>query len=263
MARMAPDIKTSGWLWWLPRLSFALFVSAMAALLWLSNRTDSEEQRATLISDMLWLEQSLRFALSHNEELLGQMGARRIQDQDSLAAHARLLVENQTGLRAVSWLDGAGGVRLTYPRRPRRPWPPKPSGWPCRWQDRSYGKPYLTANGDWAFQVHVPVADRAGTIGAVVGQYDINRMLQEAVPWWLAERYRIVVADTEGKSLASRSKVETPTSTGSYQLALEPPGHGLSLQATPYRTPAPLAGRLLSAPVFWPSWCWAGPCAAM
>ena len=244
---MAPDIKTSGWLWWLPRLSFALFVGAMAALLWLSNRTDSEEQRATLISDMLWLEQSLRFALSHNEELLGQMGARRIQDQDSLAAHARLLVENQTGLRAVSWLDGAGGFRLTYPAATTSAVAPEAVRLAMSLARPVYGKPYLTANGDWAFQVHVPVADRAGTIGAVVGQYDINRMLQEAVPWWLAERYRIVVADTEGKSLASRSKVETPTSTGSYQLALEPPGHGLSLQATPYRTPAPLAGRLLSA----------------
>ena len=111
----ATESRASGWLWWLPRLSFALFVGGVAALLWLSSRMDGEEQRATLISDMLWLEQSLRFAMTHNEELLEQMGSRQIHDQASLEAHARILIENQTGLRAVSWLDGTDRHRLNFP----------------------------------------------------------------------------------------------------------------------------------------------------
>lgn len=246
-ARMVPESRTGGWLWWLPRLSFVLFVGAMVALLWLSSRTDRDEQHATLISDMLWLEQSLRFALTHNEELLGQMGARQIRDHAGLEAHARILIENQTGLRTVSWLDRAGDSLATYPAATALPADPEVLKLTVSLAKPVYGKPYLSANGDWSFLVYVPVADRALSVGAVVGQYEIRRMLQESVPWWLAERYRIVVADTEGKSLASRSKVETPTTTGGYQLAFDPPGHDLTLQATPYRTPAPLAGRLLSA----------------
>ncbi len=243
----APESRASGWLWWLPRLSFALFVGGVAALLWLSNRMDSEEQRATLISDMLWLEQSLRFALTHNEELLGQMGSRRILDQTALETHARILIENQTGLRAVGWLDGIGNNRLNFPVAATLVADPEIVKLALSLAKPVYGKPYPTANGDWSFQVYVPVLDQTRSAGVVVGRYEIHRMLQESVPWWLAERYRIIVADSEGKSLASRSKVETPTTTGGYQLAFEPPGHGLSLQATPYRSPAPLAGRLLSA----------------
>jgi two-component system sensor histidine kinase DctS len=246
-ARIAAESKASGWLWWLPRLSFVLFVGAVAALLWLSSRMDSEEQRATLISDMLWLEQSLRFTFTHNEELLGQMAARPIVDQASLEAHARILIENQTGLRAVAWLDHGGHTRFTYPAATTLAVDPEIVKLAVSLARPVYGKPFPTANGEWSFQVYLPVADRPQSAGVVTGRYEITRMLQESVPWWLAERYRIVVADAEGKSLASRSKVETPTTTGGYQLAFEPPGHGLSLQATPYRIPAPLAGRLLSA----------------
>ncbi len=243
----ATESRASGWLWWLPRLSFALFVGGVAALLWLSSRMDGEEQRATLISDMLWLEQSLRFALTHNEELLEQMGSRQIHDQASLEAHARILIENQTGLRAVSWLDATGKHRLNFPAAATLAAEPEIVKLALSLAKPVYGRPYPAANGDWSFQVYVPVSNQVQSAGIVVGQYEIHRMLQESVPWWLAERYRIVVADAEGTSLASRSKVETPTTTGGYQLAFEPPGHGLSLQATPYRTPAPLVGRLLSA----------------
>ena len=58
------------WLWILPRLAFILFVGGVALLLWMSDRADKEERRATLISDILWLEQNLRFHLTRNEELL-------------------------------------------------------------------------------------------------------------------------------------------------------------------------------------------------
>ena len=57
----AATAASSRWLWWLSRLAFLLFLMAVAALLWLSDRNEAEDQRATLISDMLWLEQDMRF----------------------------------------------------------------------------------------------------------------------------------------------------------------------------------------------------------
>ncbi|HTH40727.1 MAG TPA: PAS domain-containing sensor histidine kinase, partial [Rhodocyclaceae bacterium] len=52
------------WLWWVPRLAFVLFIATVGALLWLSNSSGKEEQRSTLIGDMLWLEQVFQFQLS-------------------------------------------------------------------------------------------------------------------------------------------------------------------------------------------------------
>jgi two-component system, LuxR family, sensor histidine kinase DctS len=239
--------RTTGWLWLLPRLSFVLFIATVAALLWSSHRADSEEQRATLISDMLWLEQNLRFVLIHNEELLGQIGPRQAVATTAFEPHAQALIANQTGLQQVRWLDAAGALRFKLPALPSL----APDAETIR-LSRSlgkpvYGSPYEIADGDWRFDVYVPVFRDGDTSGVVVGTYSLRRMLEESVPWWLAERYRIVVVDAGGKVLANRSKLVAPAAENSYQLEFDPPGRGLALQATPYRPPAPLAGRLLSA----------------
>jgi two-component system, LuxR family, sensor histidine kinase DctS len=241
------EIKTSGWLWLLPRLAFVLFIFAVIALLWLSDRAETEEQRATLISDMLWLEQNLHFQLARNEELLGQIGPRQAATMASFEPHARALIDNQSGLRQVIWLNKDGTQRQGLPawsapvldRDPLRL--AQSSGKPA------YSDPYTMSAGDWWFSVYVPIYQEGAIAGAVVGVYSLRRVLEESVPWWLAERYRVVIADGGGQILASRSKVEAPDIDAGYQLAFDPPGRGLTLHATPYRSPTPLVGRLLSA----------------
>ena len=237
---------TGGLLWLLPRLSFALFVAAVIGLLWLSQKADSDEQRATLISDMLWLEQSLRFQLTHNEELLAQLAPRQPQEAGLFQSRAQVVLDNQTGLRSARWLDkgatagskadSASDLRaddrlITLARSLRRP---------------VYGNVYAQDDGEWWFDVYIPSPGPEPATGFVVASYSLGQILEQNIPWWLAERYRIVVVDTDGKVLARRSKVEAPTSDG-YQLAFDPPGRGLALLATPYKIPTPLAGRLLSA----------------
>lgn len=240
-----PENHRLSWLWILPRVSFVLFVGAVVALLWLSNRADSEEQRATLISDMLWLEQDLRFHLTHNEELLGRIGPAQVTNAASFETYARTLVDNQTGLRRVRWLDAEGRLRHQLPVSPA----PLPEAETLR-LTRSlgttvYGNVYAF-DGDWWFNAYVPVFHEGKIAGIAVGAYNLRRVLDESVPWWLAERYRIVVVDAGGRELASRSKVEAPAIESGYQLAIDPPGHGLIVLATPYHSPAPLAGKLIS-----------------
>lgn len=241
------DTRTAGWLWLLPRLSFVLFIAAVSALLWLSNRTDNEEQRATLISDMLWLEQNLHFVLTHNEELLGQIGPRNAMDTRSFEIRARTLVDNQTGLRSVQWEDPSGVAQIGTSRNPEALTDRESARLAFSVGKPVYGSAYAVTGNTWHFDVHVPIFAGGKPLGIVVGSYSLQRMIEESVPWWLAERYRIVIENTDGKVLASRSKVEAPQGDGSYKLAFDPPGRGLYLDATPYRSPPPLAGRLLSA----------------
>ncbi len=245
----------SGILWWLPRLSFILFVAAMIALLWFSDKNEREERHATLISDMLWLEQSLRFHLTHNEEILGRLDSRRIDQPGVFDAHARNLVSGDTSIHQVIWLD--------QDDRPRHSLLPIPSGKALNGQGarpapeishmaRSlghavYGPPYQLQPGDWQFAVYVPVFTEGRHAGTALAFYSIRRLLESAAPWWLAERYRVDIIDEQSNPIGSRTKVGADAPGSGYQIPLDPPGHGLILRATPYESPTPLAGRLISA----------------
>lgn len=244
-------------LWWLPRLAFLMFVATVIALLWFLDRTEKEEQRATLISDMLWLEQNLNFLFGHNEELLGRFDPERIGQAEVFEAHARALIANNSGLHQVIWLDRDGRARLAMPPVSAGATQPgvervgAPSASTSRLAESlgraAYSPAYPVEQNDWQFEVHVPVYRHGQPAGTAVGIYSIRRLIEESVPWWLAERYRIGIFDHAGKQLGLRSKVDATAPEDAYQIPFEPPGHGLILRATPYQTPTPLAGRLISA----------------
>jgi two-component system sensor histidine kinase DctS len=241
------EVHGAGWLWLLPRLSFGLFIAAVVALLWLSDRADNEEQRATLISDMLWLEQNLRFVLTHNEELLGQIGPAQAGNPATFEAYARTLTANQTGLSRIAWFDATGTHRAGASRQFANEGAVESVRLALSLAKPVYGDAYQATDGRWYFDVYIPVYAKDQPTGVVVASYSLLRMLEESVPWWLTERYRIVIIDADNKIYAARSKVEAPAADGSYRLAFDPPGRGLLLEATPYRSPPALAGRLLSA----------------
>jgi len=245
------------WWWWLPRLALILFVAAVVALLWFSEKSEQEERHATLISDMLWLEQSLRFHLTHNEEVLGRFDAQRIHQPGVFDAHARNLVTGDTSIHQVIWLDQSDKARHALQPIPADLRPNGESQGQIPSSSMShmarslghavYSPPYQTQQGDWQFGVHVPVFVDGSHAGTVVALYSIRRLLENAAPWWLAERYRIEIIDQLSQTIGLRSKVGADAAGDGYQIPFDPPGHGLILRATPYQSPTPLAGRLISA----------------
>jgi two-component system sensor histidine kinase DctS len=235
------------WLWWVPRLAFVLFIATVGALLWLSNSSGNEEQRSTLIGDMLWLEQVFQFQLSRNEELLGEIGPEQAVDAKSFTNHARSILANQTGLKQILWLDVEGDTRHALPNAET---PPREAHLLQLVRTRGkpvYSFPYALEKDEWRIDVYVPLFRNDRFVGTVVGSYSMQRMLEEAVPWWLVERYRIDILDNPGRTLASRTTSENTADDRNYQIAFDPPGQGLFLQATPYRRVLPLATPLLSA----------------
>lgn len=243
------------WLWRLPRLALLLFVIALAALLWLSERAEREDQRAALINDMLWLEQNVHFHLTRNEELLAQTSPANIRSAASFEPYARALLNNETGLVQVLWLKTDGAVVYALPvpgdLKPAEDDPETAAAFASRRLAESLGKPaysppYTGLGNEWRFRVHVPVFHGGHLAGIAVGVYAIDRMLEKLVPWWLTERYRISVISDGGTVLGSRSKIAAPEDDNNYQMPFDPPGHGLVFQAIPYRAATPLIGRLLS-----------------
>ncbi|MCK9381511.1 MAG: PAS domain S-box protein [Sulfuritalea sp.] len=239
----------------MPRLAFILFVGGVALLLWTSDRADKEERHATLISDILWLEQNLRFHLTRNEELLGRIDQAHTANAAAFESYAHTLFGYESGLRQLIWLSTDGTVRLAHPAAmdpslvgdageavPSR----QSFGLARSLAKPVYSKAYPYFTNDWQFEVHVPVSREGRIVGVAVGVYRIRDLLSDSVPWWLAERYRISVIGDSGKVLGTRSKVESTVTEEGYQVAFDPPGWGLALHAVPYHAPRPLASLLLS-----------------
>ncbi len=248
-----PPATNSGQLWWwLPRVSILLFVAGIFALFWYLERSDREEKRTALISDMLWLEQNLRFVLHHNEDLLGRFDPQRIGQRETFQAHAAPVIASNSGVIQVRWLAPSGEQLDAYP--PVSDDPPASSSAASMAAQRLavsvahavYGPPYPVGNG-WQFEVYVPIFHAGELAGIVVGVYSIRRLLADGVPWWIAERYQIAIADPSGQSLGQRSNITEIETDNDYQMPFDPPGHGLILHATSYRSATPMTGRVIMA----------------
>lgn len=256
MTPRAPQLTTARWFWWLPRVSFAAFIAVVITLLWYSDRSVDQEQRATLLSDVLWLEQNIHFVISHNEDLLARLEPGLWRERGKFEVHAQALLSNKSGLQHVLWLDPHGVLTQSAPLPPEnflksRASSHLPSTATARLAESVgravYGPPYADLAGEQVFEVHVPLFRNGEYLGTAVGIYAFRALLDDSVPWWLTERYRISIADGDGKFLAQRSKLSHVVPGGDYQIPFDPPGHGLVLRADPFAMPTPLASRVLSS----------------
>lgn len=244
-------------MWWLPRTALAIFLISLTALLWISWRTDMEDQRTTLISDMLWLEQEIRFHLTRNEERIQQLAIDLANSNKALRTFtpsASSLLSNQSGLSQILWLDASGTLRAALPTSTTdavavgEATPAIPMTETLRLARAllkpTYSPTYAIVHGDAQFEVHVPQFSSGHYGGMIVATYSIRRILDELVPWWLAERYRISIVD-DGGVLGKKSLVTAVNSQMSYQIAFDPPGHGLILRAEAYELKTSFARNLL------------------
>jgi hypothetical protein len=149
-----------------------------------------EERRTTLISDILWLEQNLRFHLIRNEEFWDASTLTQTGSAASFEAFARTVFGFESGLRQLIWLDRRS-LQLAHPS----PMDPSvvgetgesvPSGRASALA-RSLGKPvyskaYPYSTNDWQFEVHVPVSREGRLVGVAVGVYRIRDLLSDSVP---------------------------------------------------------------------------------
>ncbi|NMG44967.1 PAS domain S-box protein [Aromatoleum toluvorans] len=230
-----------------PYLTVLLFLVVIAALVWFTRAYDEEEQRATLINDVLWMEQNLQFKLDRNVSQLAQIGQEILSTTDhhpsQTSAALRQLVRSENGLVRVMWLDATGHMQGALPPLGEGEMPGEsPSEQSAsrfrlaRALERPiYGQIHAAAGDRQQFEVHVPIYSENGFAGAMVGVYSLRELVTDELPWWFAERYRVSVHDSDGRVLVSKSKVAPLSDRLNYSMALDPPGGGLTLQVTAYR----------------------------
>ena len=230
----------------LPFLVIGLFFALIATLIGLTRSHDAETQRANLLNDALWIEQSLRFKLDRNAAQLTQAGLELGTQGLDAGTEGRLrqLLRADTSLTQVLWLDATGF--------PRAALPPVAEDFTLGDSDSevsaaaimrlasvlrrpAYGPTYELSSGIHQFDVFVPVFSTEGLLGTMVGIYSLPDLISRELPWWFSERYRVSVLDPQGREIAAKSRVAPLSGQLTYSVAFDPPGHGLLLNITAYR----------------------------
>ncbi|GAA5167406.1 PAS domain S-box protein [Viridibacterium curvum] len=267
LERIFPS-TTSHWHWRLPTLVALGLITGVVGFVVLTLRQDQQEQRAAMLSDVLWLEQNLRFQFERNEELLGRLGADLLSNGSNAAAisRAKQALTQDTGLGDLIWLDAR---RRELGRLPPHEVVASPalqaSMGSAIQRARAFGKPaYCEVAEDLGgtnLCVVVPSFEGTELQGYVVGLYPLQRLLGSQVAWWFSERYRLTVQDQQGREIASKSRVAVLNPQLSYEVPFDPPGNGLMLHVEAYKTGSrvvPLifgaAVMLFAAALLWSLW---------
>ena len=264
--------KRLRWLLALPKLGIVLLLAALLALLWLLHNNEIEEERAALIKDVLWLEQNLRFNFSGNEEQLQQLAndlgvsgeAHRVFQLR--AAH---LLKNHPEISQLFWLDRQrkvldalpGGTR---PDRELEAFGPAATESAfevaSRLGQRHYSEPLFLQGNRAHIEILIPIFSNRQQTGMLVALYPLDALLNNLVPWWFTEKYRVAIVDDNDIQYATKTHIEG-RGNQSYSIPFDPPGYGLKLQVTSYRAPDNTLQRVLiiaiiglAGGVFWSLW---------
>lgn len=267
-----PGSRRLRWLLALPKIGIVLLLAAVVALLWMLHQNEIEEERANLIKDVLWLEQNLRFHLGSNEEQLQQLATDLGNQPDKkplFRIRAAHILKNNPDISQLIWYDARRRVIDALPSAPPDdseldafgpPVAQKAFELASRLKKRVYSEPFLLAGNIGHFALSVPVFVDNELTGMLVVNYSIEGLLNNLVPWWFAEKYRVVVVDDNEVQFAAKSNIEGIPSL-SYELPFDPPGYGLKFRVTSYQAPGNPLQRLLAGAilvlatgVFWSLW---------
>jgi two-component system sensor histidine kinase DctS len=264
------------WLLALPKFGIVLLLIAVIALFWQLRQNENDEERAALIKDVLWLEQNLRFHLTGNEEQLQQlaseMGSELVGNKEQrrvFRLRAGHLLKNTPEISQILWFDARRNVRDALPATLPPDGEIESFGPPVtqkafehaqRMGQRIYSEPFFLNGNHAYFEIAVPIYVDREFVGALIAVYPLDTLLANQVPWWFAEKYRVVVVDDNDIQYAAKSRVEGIPKQ-SYEIPFEPPGYGLKLVVTLYQSASNPLQRLLAiailvlaSGVFWSLW---------
>ncbi|QID18596.1 PAS domain S-box protein [Nitrogeniibacter mangrovi] len=233
--------------WTTPYVAVVVFALTMLLLVWVLQRQEAEVQHNAIARDVQWAEQTMRLHMQATEEFLTQMArdlAAGALDLDGFQVRANQHIANNPQLINIVWVaadevvhwsapfdttDWLAGDALTAAQS--TPY------FKARDIGRvTYGEAYVNSRNEAVLEVFVPVRNGRHFMGAMVGVYSIDRIVRHLVPDWFSEKYRLALISAHGKPLAVNSLVAAIDESISYSIPLDPPGNGLVLQATAFRT---------------------------
>lgn len=238
-------------LWWLPLLLALIFVALVVVWLQHDDQVEVENQQATLITDALSLEATLRGVVVQEQQRLELMAQglgkahHNPQRAPQLQQDAQLLQALRRGWVSVTWLDARHRLLEEVPRSGPQARPPAAG---------------------LSVHLHAPVRDAHGAErGELIARLQPAELLRQYMPWWLARRYEVRLVDAFGQEISSASDrpqaAPVPEGALMHRISFDPPLPGVFIELSardalkPWhqRLPLLLIGGFLAL-VAWASW---------
>jgi two-component system sensor histidine kinase DctS len=226
----------------IPLVAIVALVVLVGAFVWLLARSDTERARTALATDALWVEQSLRFQMAVDEDMLVRLaldGAGGVPD-GTLLARARVHIAANPEVLAIQWFDSSGRLAAAVPEGV------EPMGQPLvdtlLRNPANAARPIYGAVAGGAVPMGVRLSGSDG--GVVVAAISLPLMLERHVPWWIAEQYAVKIADSS-RTLAERSRRALAAGVPSHSISFDPPLIGTVLTITAYDVPLALGNTAL------------------
>ncbi len=214
---------------YIPLVAIVALVGLVAALVWIVSRSDDGRAANKLATDALWVEQTLRFQLAVDEDMLVRLAldAASGAPMDILQARARLHIGANPETLSVQWFDRDGALVTSVPEGMG------PTGQPLvdtllRSRATTARPVYGGAAGGKA-----TIALRQSDGGVVVATISLPLMLDRHIPWWIAEQYAVRVSDTSA-TLANRARRPVAEGAPFHTISFDPPLAGTVLTITAY-----------------------------
>ncbi|RID91479.1 PAS domain S-box protein [Gemmobacter lutimaris] len=226
-----------------PLVAIVALVAMVGALVWAVSRSEAEQARVKLATDALWVEQTLRFQLSVDEDMLVRLAldATGGVPPQALDARGRLHIANNPELLSIVWYDANG--------RPARALPGAGAASDAdlvallRRTGAQATRPIYGAVGpDGRVTMALPLPGQGGYVSATVA---LPVMLDRHVPWWIAEQYGVRILGADDRVLAERQRLEPDPANPSHAISFDPPIRGTVLRITAYDAPAGFRSALM------------------
>ncbi len=256
----ARPIQLGGpWRWLLPVLLVLLFLAVLLWLPWQARQMESNERQEQLIADTLWVEQTIRFQLSRNEEALASLRADLDSGKvDLRGVQTRLdqLRKTSPELQRLAWVDASGrvlvasgadaGVTQGLAERARS------AADMARANARGrYSEPYGATRTPRLMDYHLPLYTDNVYGGGLVATYGLKQLLDETVPWWFAQDNAISLLDRDDVTLAKRAAAGPGRKVYTHKRELDLPGAAVflftdSVKSEPRLLPNLLVGSVIA-----------------
>lgn len=224
-------------------LAILLIFLLLGLLLWFLDRDERANDRDQLIRDVLWVEQALQFQFESERTRLSRMVADVSQGSLStqgFSAQARHTLQILPEIVDIVWFDDTGQVVAAAPQRVAHENAPAEVDslvLASAGLDASGGftQPWLRANGQAAVAFVAPVIRDQRRTGRVIAVFSLDTVLAQHVPWWIAEKRAVVLKDTAGRLLATRSTIQPSETAPAHIIKMAPPLQDMTLTLASYR----------------------------
>jgi PAS domain S-box-containing protein len=243
------------WFTFTHAIGLLLFVGLMGAFFWYLHISEQEQQRQSLFRDVEWAQQNIRLRLSDAKDLAAQYSP----EWASYSVTETMSAEPQrnNGIRAflnqfsevtyVSMVDGNRKIVWHLPARSDSSSNAQQAGaelegsagFTAYTEARESRKvvfsyPISTQSNEVVIEMHIPdlSSNSAKSRTSLIVGFSLSRLITQAVSSEIRSRYEISLLDQGGNRLISTSPRTIFAENFSYDLPLDPPGHGIRLRAT-------------------------------